>query len=210
MHKINVATIGSKNFNTSLEELKDHLNFKLITFHDDQDIKNSNDFDILIVHEDFFDKDKFLKKTLITNKKQIKILASHSRESHLNFFNDLLCLPTCIRDLNLFVENSLIKSNFSKNSSINIKDYILDKNEKKLIKKNLHILLTEKEIQLLELFLSYKKPISKDMILNQVWKYSDDADTHTVETHIYRLRKKIKSKFSDENFILNNKDGYLL
>ena len=46
MHKINVATIGSKNFNTSLEELKDHLNFKLITFHDDQDIKNSNNFDI--------------------------------------------------------------------------------------------------------------------------------------------------------------------
>ena len=86
----------------------------------------------------------------------------------------------------------------------------MDKNEKKLINNKKYILLTEKEIQLLELFLSYKKPISKDMILNQVWKYSDDADTHTVETHIYRLRKKIKSKFSDENFILNNKDGYLL
>ena len=48
------------------------------------------------------------------------------------------------------------------------------------------------------------------MILDQVWKYSEDADTHTVETHIYRLRKKIKSKFSDEDFILNNKTGYLL
>jgi len=46
------------------------------------------------------------------------------------------------------------------------------------------------------------------MILDQVWKYSEDADTHTVETHIYRLRKKIKSNFLDENFILNNKDGY--
>ena len=210
MHKINVATIGSKNFNTSLEELKDHLNFKLITFHDDQDIKNSNNFDILIVHEDFFDKDKVLKKTLITNKKQIKILASHSRDSNLNFFNDLLCLPTCIRDLNLFVENSLIKSNFSKNSSINIKDYILDKNEKKLIKKNLYILLTEKEIQLLELLLHSSEPINKNRILKEVWKYAAGADTHTVETHIYRLRKKIKSVFLDENFILNNKEGYLL
>ena len=52
--------------------------------------------------------------------------------------------------------------------------------------------------------------VNKNKILEEVWKYSTSADTHTVETHIYRLRKKIKSKFSDENFILNNKDGYLL
>ena len=73
-----------------------------------------------------------------------------------------------------------------------------------------YVLLTEKEIQLLELFLSYKKPISKNKILDEVWKYSEDTDTHTVETHIYRLRKKIKSKFLDEDFILNDKNGYLL
>ena len=60
------------------------------------------------------------------------------------------------------------------------------------------------------LFLSKKKPISKDYILSNVWNYSADADTHTVETHIYRLRKKINEKFMDENFILNNKDGYYL
>jgi len=52
--------------------------------------------------------------------------------------------------------------------------------------------------------------VSKNKILREVWKYSTSADTHTVETHIYRLRKKVKSKFSDEKFILNNKDGYLL
>ena len=86
----------------------------------------------------------------------------------------------------------------------------MDKNEKKLIKNKNYILLTEKEIQLLELFLDNKKPISKNIILKEVWKYSTSADTHTVETHIYRFRKKIKSKFSDENFILNNIDGYLL
>ena len=54
------------------------------------------------------------------------------------------------------------------------------------------------------------KSVSKSKILREVWKYAAEADTHTVETHIYRLRKKIKSKFLDENFILNNKDGYLL
>ena len=86
----------------------------------------------------------------------------------------------------------------------------MNKNEKRLVKDKNYISLTEKEIQLLELLLLNKKPISKNKILEEVWKYSTAADTHTVETHIYRLRKKIKSKFKDENFILNNKNGYLL
>ena len=86
----------------------------------------------------------------------------------------------------------------------------MNKNEKKLKKNNIEIILTEKEIQLLELFLNNKKPISKDIILSSVWNYSSDADTHTVETHIYRLRKKINDKFSDENFIISTKDGYSL
>ena len=70
--------------------------------------------------------------------------------------------------------------------------------------------MTEKEIQLLELLLKKDRPISKNIILSSVWNYSEDADTHTVETHIYRLRKKISDKFTDEKFILNNKDGYYL
>ena len=54
------------------------------------------------------------------------------------------------------------------------------------------------------------KPISKKNILKKVWKYADDVDTHTIETHIYRLRKKILNKFKDENFIINSKDGYFI
>ena len=50
----------------------------------------------------------------------------------------------------------------------------------------------------------------KKSILEKVWKYASDADTHTVETHIYRLRKKINNKFKDDNFIVNTKDGYLI
>ena len=102
----------------------------------------------------------------------------------------------------------LLKKKFNLNTSIEIKSYLLNKNEKKLSKENQFIILTEKEIQLIELFLNTKKPISKDNILSSVWNYSSDADTHTVETHIYRLRKKISDKFMDEKFILNNKDGY--
>ena len=119
-------------------------------------------------------------------------------------------IPSSLKEINAVVENVVAKKAFSKNSSIEIKKYLLNKNEKKLSKKENEITLTEKEIQLLELFLNSKKPISKDKILSSVWNYSSEADTHTVETHIYRLRKKISDKFSDENFIVNTKDGYSL
>ena len=117
-------------------------------------------------------------------------------------------IPTTLREINHIVENHVAKKTFTENSSIRIKKYLLNKNEKKLNYKNYFIVLTEKEIQLLELFLNQKKPITKSKILSFICKYSSDADTHTVETHIYRLRKKINDKFDDENLILNNKEGY--
>ena len=86
----------------------------------------------------------------------------------------------------------------------------MNKNEKKISDNRNFIILTEKEIQLIELLLNSSKPVSKENILSSVWHYSSDADTHTVETHIYRLRKKINEKFMDENFIFINKDGYYL
>ena len=128
----------------------------------------------------------------------------------LNNGDTNLELPINLKEINTIIENIAAKSKFSKNSSIEIKNYLLNKNEKKLSKLDNFVILTEKEIQLLELFLSKKKPISKDNILSIVWNYSIDADTHTVETHIYRLRKKINDKFMDEKFILNNKKGYYL
>ena len=97
---------------------------------------------------------------------------------------------------------------FNKNSSILIKKYILDKNEKKLKNDKLFVALTEREVHLIELLFTEKKPLSKNLILKKIWKYADDADTHTVETHIYRLRKKILDKFLDDGFITNSKLGY--
>ena len=209
MHKINVIALGSKNFNTSLEELKDYLNFKLTTVNNDVKNKTYDNYDILLIHEDYL-KDNSNNKDLVQQTNKIKILAHYSNNIFSDTFNYKLSLPTSIKDINQIVVNSIIKKSFNKNSSIKIKNYTLDKNEKKLEKDHNYILLTEKEIQLLELFLNNTKSISKTKILEEVWKYSAEADTHTVETHIYRLRKKIKSKFLDENFILNDKDGYLL
>ena len=128
----------------------------------------------------------------------------------MNNYEAYLKLPTTLQEINLIVENILAKNTFNKNSSIKINNYFLNKNEKKLIKNSDFIVLTEKEVHLLELFLNEKKPISKNKILSLVWHYSSEADTHTVETHIYRLRKKVNDAFLDDKFILNNKDGYYL
>ena len=200
MHKISVLVLGTKNFSTSLEELKDHLTFK-ITVADEKTYSDLLEkHDILFIHQDFFNKSTSNK--MLQNSKIIKILVRYNNEIKSSNFNDNILLPTSVKTVNNVVEKSIIKKKFSANSSIKIKDYILDKNEKKLIINKKFVLLTEKEIQLLELFLGNSQPINRNKILNQVWKYSKDADTHTVETHIYRLRKKIKDKFLDENFEL--------
>jgi len=208
MHKINVLAFGSKNFNTSLEELKDHLNFKLNTTEDNLSTKLIENYDILFFYQDYFKINSHIKLLEVTNK--IKILAFYSNKVSKEIFTDTISLPMRIEELNNIIENSVIKKNFIKNSSIKIKNYILNKNEKKLSKGDIFILLTEKEIQFLELLLYNKQSISKKQILEKVWKYSSEADTHTVETHIYRLRKKINSKFQDDHFIVNNKNGYML
>ena len=184
------------------------MNFKLITTNNDFEDKILDDCDVLLIHEEYLKENtkiNFLRKI-----NKIKILAFHTKKTIFNNFKDKIQLPTTIKDINQIIENSIIKKSFNKNSSIKIKNYILNKNEKKLSKLKQFITLTEKEVQLLELFLNSKKPISKDNILSSVWNYSADADTHTVETHIYRLRKKVTDKFMDEKFILNNKDGYYL
>ena len=190
-----------------MEELKEHLNFKLTIASDVLERQIYNVFDVLFIHEDCL-KDNNIKKKLLEQKNNIKILISRSVKKNIDNFADVLILPTKIEDINKIIEDTVIKKDFSKNSSIKIKEYVLDKNEKKLSKNNVFIPLTEKEIQLLELFLTNIKSISKIEILGKVWKYSADADTHTVETHIYRLRKKISEKFNINNLIISDHNGY--
>ena len=70
------------------------------------------------------------------------------------------------------------------------------------------IKLTEKEINIIIYLSKSKNSVSINDLEKNVWKYQSDIETHTVETHIYRLRKKILKSFNDENFILSKKDGY--
>ena len=87
---------------------------------------------------------------------------------------------------------------------------LLDVQQRKLTKDNIELYLTEKEVNFLALFKNYQKPINKQFILKTAWNYSSESETHTVETHIHRLRKKIFDKFGDNLFIKNNKKGYYI
>ena len=208
MHKIDVIVLGPNNFFLTLNELRPYLKFNVI-FFDNKPFKDDlYEQNFLLCHHEYLadgQKIDFVKKS-----KCIKILATNKNEKNYSFFNKIIQLPISVKDLNYCIENIASKKVFSENSSIKIKNYTLDKNEKKLSKDRNNLNLTEKEIQLLELFLKNTKPVSKKEILSLVWHYATDADTHTVETHIYRLRKKIIDKFNDERFILNNKEGYYL
>ena len=201
MHKLNVRILGPSSFITTLNELKNFLKFNCLS-NDPNNISN-----IILFHSDAL-LDKNLKE-YIQNNKSIKVCAGN-RKKLVDEYDASLELPTTVKEINRIVESIAAKKKFNLNSSIVVKNYLLNKNEKKLFRLDNYIVLTEKEVQLLDLFLVKKKPISKNDILASVWNYAPDADTHTVETHIYRLRKKIIDKFKDEKFILNNKDGYYL
>ena len=167
----------------------------------------NNKSNVILFHIDTLSDNKV--KQYIQRNKSIKICAG-SKKDLTDDYDANLELPATLQEVNSIVENTVAKKKFNLNSSIAVKNYLLNKNEKKLSINDDYIILTEKEVQLLELFLDNKKPISKDRILSLVWNYASDADTHTVETHIYRLRKKIIDKFKDEKFILNSKNGYYL
>ena len=201
MHQLNVLVYGPHSFLITLNELKPFLKFNHFTT-----VPNTG-YDIILFHDEVL-KDKKI-KNLIEKSDFLKVCVSNNKKQ-ISKCDAIVQLPTTLKEINNTLENIFAKKKFVKNSSIKVKNYLLDKNEKKLIKNSNSIILTEKEVQLIELLLNNAKPLSKDDILSSVWNYSADADTHTVETHIYRLRKKINQKFMDEEFILNSKDGYHL
>ena len=196
---MNVLILGPTSFNSTLNELKTFLKFNPLQ------IGSNKEIDLILFHIEVL-KDKQQKK-IIDASNSLKICAAIKKDLSSNY-DAYLELPATLKEINAVIENTAARKKFSKNSSIKIKDYFLNKNEKILSKLSDSITLTEKEVQLLELFLINKEPITKKIILSSVWNYSAEADTHTVETHIYRLRKKILDKFNDNDFLLYNKLGY--
>ena len=104
----------------------------------------------------------------------------------------------------------LIKQKYNLQSNLKIGEYSLDLNSRKIFKNQKKLDLTEREIDILIFLSKQKEPQKIDILQNKVWNYSSNLETHTVETHIYRLRKKIKDTFNDDNFIISKKDGYII
>ena len=101
-----------------------------------------------------------------------------------------------------------LKQQFNDQSEINIKNYSININSREMTLNNLKLKLTEKEVNIIMYLSKIEKPTTVEELESEVWGYQPDIETHTVETHIYRLRKKILKTFSDKNFINSKKNGY--
>ena len=101
-----------------------------------------------------------------------------------------------------------LKTQYNDKSELKINQYKIDLNSRELIEKNSKLKLTEKETNIIVYLSQSNNSVSVDQLQFDVWGYRSKLETHTVETHIYRLRKKILKKFNDNNFIISHKNGY--
>ena len=205
--KTEVLLLTSKQFSNSIDELKDKLDFKVILSDDFLTDLKKDKFGVILIDDEILNHKGLLPKlNNLKNTAKIGILDKNNFKEVM--LDEILTKPIKVNELNKKVINLIAGKKYLENSSLRIKNYILDKNEKKFKNDDKFITVTEKEIQLIELLFSEKLPVSRSKILETIWNYSSEADTHTVETHIYRLRKKILEKFNDNNLINNSKKGY--
>ena len=167
-----------------LEELSLDLNFD-ISFVDNENslnekVNNLNNF-LIISNKKFFD----INNQLILENTPINIFK-------------------LIEKINI----EFLKLQFNNQSEIKINNYSIDLNSRVMQTNNFKLKLTEKEINIITYLSKSNKPISINELQEKVWSYQSDIETHTVETHIYRLRKKILNTFKDDKFIVSKKNGY--
>ena len=164
-----------------LDEISNNINFK---------IKYTNNIDL-----NFDENEDYL---VITQNKILNIKRK-------------LLIDTLPIKLNKLIENiniTFLKQEYNSQSNISIGKYDLNLNSRTLILNGLELDLTEMEANLILFLKNSEEPSSVKKLQKNVWRQMPDLETHTVETHIYRLRKKLKDKFNDDNFIKSLKDGY--
>ena len=174
-------------FNTLLEllkELEENLNFKIL------EAKNENSLK---------EKINISKKYIIITKKKLL-----GKDNQIVMEKFPIKLNKLIEKLNI----QSLKQQFNDQSEIKIKNYLINLNSREMTLNNLKLRLTEKEVNTIIYLSKIEKPTTVEELESKVWGYQPDIETHTVETHIYRLRKKILKTFSDKNFINSKKNGY--
>ena len=190
----NVFILNNNSLYEILDEIKENLSFTIIKIDNEDNFKKKFDLNRL----DY----------LVISKTDHKLLLNNNitDKNFLDFNN----LPLSFKKLLELINIKLIKLKFNQQSKITIQGYELNLNSKFFSKGNLKLKLTEKEIEII-LYLNDKKiKHNVEDLQKNIWGYSANMETHTVETHIYRLRKKISDLFKDENFILSHKNGYFI
>jgi len=189
----NVFIINYNSLYEILDEIKEILSFKIIKFKNEEDFKNNNDLDTV--------------NCLIISKTNPKLLTNDITDRNLLDFTDL---PLSLKKILEIINIKLIKLKFKQQSKVMIKGYELNLNSKFFSKDNLNLKLTEKEIEIILYLNDTKIKHNVADLQKNIWHYSSNIETHTVETHIYRLRKKISDLFKDESFIISKKNGYFI
>ena len=184
-----VYIINNKTLYDVLSELKNQFIFKIFHF------QNKDDF------LEYFNS-KIIENFLILSSKDFKIEIDKNRLLIINSF------PVKVLKLIQNINIKILQSTFNFKSNIKINKYNLNLNSRELFKDRKFLKLTEKEIHLILFLVKEKTPRKVNDLQKNVWGYNNDLETHTVETHIYRLRKKIKKTFGDDKLIQTSKDGY--
>jgi len=195
MIKQTIHIIDFKILYNILDEIKDYLKFQILHYKNEEIFLNSNDLN--------------LNDSLILVRINNKVFLNNEKINRKKIFS-IPNYPITIDKLVEILNVNLIKQKYNYQSNIYIKDYKLDLNSRTITKNNQNLKLTQKEIDIILFLNGYEKPQKVNVLQNKVWGYSLEIETHTVETHIYRLRKKIKDEFKDNNFILSSDDGYFI
>ena len=184
MNSQNLIIYKFKTLYHILDELALDLNIKIILADNENSLN---------------DKVKNLSNYLIISNKKISNMSNQFVLDHT---------PINIVKLVERINIEFLKLQFNSQSELKVNNYTIDLNSREMFKNNTRLKLTEKEINTITYLSKSNIPVSIHELQEKVWSYQTDIETHTVETHIYRLRKKILSSFNDNLFILSKKNGY--
>jgi DNA-binding response OmpR family regulator len=191
MHKNKIYIVDFPVLFETLYEINIYLNYNLHNLnYDDYLKKNEDDKNSLFI----------IKKSNTIEKKKFDT----QNKFYLN--NLPIKLNKLVQKINIF----FLKSVYQSNSQVNFKNYNLNLNDKIIKSDKKKLKLTEKEVKIITFLLSHKTPQKTLVLQKEIWGYEESLETHTVETHIYRLRKKIDDCFNDPDFLKKNRNGYLL
>ena len=195
MVKQSVSIVNFQILYNILYEVKEILRFEVINFEKEQDFIE--------------DKTNKLENNLIIFGPNINFSLFQDRvDTRKVFVSEKFPI-----DLKKLIENiniQLIKQKYGYQSNIRLKNYTLDLNSRFITSENKNLKLTEREIDIILFLNEHDVPKNVINLQKEVWGHSSKLETHTVETHIYRLRKKIKDHFNDKNFILSHDNGYFI